>query len=70
MSLFLEAPLYLRTFDAVGRIRRERRAEVDHITSLRAGGAEFDPDNLQGLCHSCHLQRTRREMRLNNAPRH
>jgi 5-methylcytosine-specific restriction protein A len=41
-------------------------AEVDHIVPIRSGGAELDPDNLQGICHNCHSQKTRRETRLNN----
>lgn len=35
--------------------------EVDHIIPIRQGGAELDPDNLQGLCHSCHSAKTARE---------
>ena len=27
---------------------------TDHILSIRNGGAKFNEDNLQALCHSCH----------------
>ncbi|MCY3780026.1 MAG: HNH endonuclease signature motif containing protein [Chloroflexi bacterium] len=39
----------------------ERGNEVDHITPIRAGGAMWDPENLQVLCSSCHVRKTRRE---------
>lgn len=33
-------------------------AHVDHIKSSAAGGAFFDINNLQTLCHSCHSRKT------------
>ena len=33
-------------------------AEVDHVISLREGGAPFDEKNLQGLCKKHHAQKT------------
>ncbi len=36
-----------------------RRAnEVDHVVRIADGGAEFDRDNLQPLCHDCHARKT------------
>lgn len=35
-------------------------AEVDHIVPLRSGGKNT-MGNLQGLCKTCHSQKTRRE---------
>jgi len=32
---------------------------VHHRTDLAAGGAAFDPANLQSLCASCHSRETR-----------
>lgn len=32
--------------------------DVDHKVPVSAGGAPFDPDNLQSLCHSHHSQKT------------
>ena len=32
--------------------------EVDHIKEIWEGGPEFDLDNLQSLCHECHVQKT------------
>lgn len=35
--------------------------EVDHRIPLRAGGAPYDPDNLQALCRGCHFAKTAAE---------
>ncbi|MHB1708709.1 MAG: HNH endonuclease [Thermoplasmataceae archaeon] len=32
--------------------------EVDHIQEIWEGGPEFDLDNLQSLCHECHVAKT------------
>ncbi len=32
--------------------------EVDHIREIWEGGPEFDLDNLQSLCHDCHVAKT------------
>lgn len=32
--------------------------EVDHVIPLHKGGTD-DYDNLQGLCHNCHADKTR-----------
>lgn len=40
-------------------------AEVDHIVPVRAGGPEYDPENLQGVCHSCHSKKTSHECGIN-----
>ena len=45
-----------------GKLRcREPATEVDHITPLSHGGHPTSRSNLQGLCHYCHEQKTRRE---------
>lgn len=37
----------------------ERPAQhVDHVHPVREGGAWFDGDNLQSLCHECHSRKT------------
>ena len=36
--------------------------DVDHITPKAQGGID-DPDNLQSLCRSCHIKKTREENR-------
>ena len=36
------------------------RLEVDHIIPLAQGGRD-DPDNLQTLCRSCHMEKTAQE---------
>ena len=33
-------------------------SEVDHIVEIWEGGREFDLDNLQSLCHVCHVMKT------------
>jgi len=38
--------------------RREFATEVDHIKELQDGGEEFDWDNLQSLCHDCHVKKS------------
>ena len=35
--------------------------QVDHIKPIEDGGAKFDPENCQSLCHSCHSIKTRGE---------
>ena len=35
--------------------------QVDHINRLADGGPMFDPANVQVLCVSCHVAKTRRE---------
>ena len=42
--------------------------EVDHIRPLRKGGDPFDPDNLQTLCRTCHVAKTRAETRRPDTP--
>jgi 5-methylcytosine-specific restriction protein A len=37
--------------------------EVDHILALTNGGSN-DIDNLQGLCFSCHVAKTREDLGL------
>ena len=39
--------------------------EVDHMRPMFKGGAALDTDNLQALCRSCHIEKTRTE---NTAP--
>lgn len=31
---------------------------VDHLVERKDGGADFDRNNLQSLCHTCHQQKT------------
>jgi 5-methylcytosine-specific restriction protein A len=35
--------------------------DADHITPISAGGAPYDPTNLQALCSTCHGKKTKRE---------
>jgi hypothetical protein len=35
--------------------------DVDHIVSLRQGGARLDPRNCRPMCHAHHSQRTMRD---------
>ena len=41
----------------------EQAEEVDHIVPLKDGGHPTDRSNLRGLCHFCHLEKTRIEQR-------
>ena len=41
------------------------RLEIDHIRPMFKGGAALDTGNLQTLCRSCHIAKTRTE---NTAP--
>lgn len=38
--------------------------EVDHIRALALGGARYDWDNLQSLCHPHHVTKTADDARL------
>ena len=37
--------------------------EVDHVKEIWEGGPEFDLDNLQSLCHDCHVAKTNESRR-------
>lgn len=39
----------------------EVATEVDHVIPLNEGGASTELANLQGLCHGCHVAKTREE---------
>ena len=41
--------------------------EVDHIKEIWEGGPEFDLDNLQSLCHECHVLKTNESRRKREA---
>lgn len=49
-----------------GRVcsHRAMSAEVDHIVPLAFGGHPTDRSNLQGICHKCHVEKTREEQKL------
>jgi 5-methylcytosine-specific restriction enzyme A len=40
---------------------RNLSSVVDHVKPISAGGAEYDRENLQALCASCHNRKTRCE---------
>ena len=42
---------------------RAGHLECDHVRPLDKGGDPWDPDNLQTLCRSCHIAKTREENR-------
>jgi 5-methylcytosine-specific restriction protein A len=42
--------------DCASRGLTVRAREVHHITPIDQGGAPLDPENLQALCHQCHMQ--------------
>ncbi|MCY4394984.1 MAG: HNH endonuclease signature motif containing protein [Rhodospirillaceae bacterium] len=44
------------------------RLECDHVKPLQRGGDPFDMSNLQTLCRSCHIEKTRRENRRPQTP--
>ena len=37
------------------------RLEIDHVKPLNEGGAAYDFGNLQPLCATCHVRKTRKE---------
>jgi|GEM_PF-1746555 len=43
--------------------RYRRNLQVDHKIAIFKGGKEFDESNLWTLCVSCHLEKTRSELR-------
>lgn len=50
-----------------GVLGKSRELVVDHIIEIKDGGAKFDKDNLQTLCHRCHNIKTENEKRKRNA---
>ncbi len=56
--------VYLRQHPICVHCTREGRTtlanEVHHIQALRDGGARLDPDNVEGLCKSCHSKETKK----------
>ena len=56
-----------KVFDRDGyrcvQCRHSGRLECDHIVPLDQGGELYDPVNLQSLCKSCHVRKTRTENR-------
>ena len=47
---------------------RAGRLECDHVIPLERSGDPWDPDNLQTLCRSCHISKTRQENRREPTP--
>jgi len=48
--------IYLRYGGACLKCGSTKRVELDHVTSLYAGGLH-DPSNLQPLCHKCNFEK-------------
>ena len=47
---------------------RAGRLEVDHVKPIQDGGDPWDPANLQTLCRSCHIAKTRGENARSESP--
>jgi len=62
-TVIRRAVLREQPFCRDGRVCEHRAisVEVDHITPLSAGGHPTARENLQGICHDCHNQKTREE---------
>ena len=43
------------------------RLECDHIREITKAKDWFDSDNLQSLCRSCHIAKSRKERKMRNA---
>ena len=41
-----------------------RRPEVDHVKPIAAGGEPLGMDNHQAICHTCHKEKTKKDMGL------
>ena len=39
----------------------DSKLEVDHIKAIMNGGNMWDDNNLQTLCHKCHVKKTRQD---------
>ncbi len=57
-SVLREEPLCRMKLDGCTHFAEE----VDHIEPLSLGGHPTDRDNLQPLCHSCHVKKTQRDV--------
>ena len=44
------------------------RLECDHVTPIHRGGAAWDEANLQALCRTCHIRKSRLERLHPNWP--
>ena len=42
--------------------------ELDHVKPTEQGGARWEPANLQPICRSCHIAKTRREREIRRGP--
>lgn len=49
------------TCQQCGRQLTPYELDIDHIIPISEGGHPFDPKNLQTLCKSCHITKTRME---------
>lgn len=67
------ARLYLSTHPACRACGSTESLQVDHITEIADNGAPYEDANLQTLCDTCHIRKTReakklrRELRAQNA---
>ena len=59
------ASVRLRVLDRDGwrcvQCSKAARLEVDHVKPLALQGSKYGMANLQALCKSCHISKTRRE---------
>ena len=58
------AAAHLAREPACRACRSAYRVQVDHITELADGGAMYDEENLQTLCETHHIQKSREERKL------
>ena len=64
-SLWEKARQARLAFDGQRCVRcGEPATEVNHIVAVADGGALYDHDNLESLCHSCHEEATRAQERV------
>jgi hypothetical protein len=52
-----DGKLYAEHSRCVQEGRDEPAAAVDHIVSMRNGGSQYDPTNLQSLCVRCNARK-------------
>lgn len=63
----LQHPL-CRHCERIGKLTEAKI--IDHIIPRQFGGAEYDTDNLQSLCLSCHTRKTNKDRYLYNQKGH
>jgi 5-methylcytosine-specific restriction protein A len=59
-QLYLSSHPLCRHCELIGKLNAS--TIVDHIKPRSQGGADYDEDNMQALCKSCHTRKTQKDI--------